>query len=221
MNLFRTPIGHARDLVTRMAAWVDDHRRVRRADRRVWGEPTTLAGVGQVTARWLEGEVRTSMGYGAGPDPETVPLIPVLARLNRAGFVTINSQPGETGDGYFQRAWVAGLADEATLARIIDAVDGTDLMLRYGFGRGAHRRYPRYPITVEGDSPETGWVCTSITCGLPRRDHDLVYECCSDAAYAAVMAAAQVDVVDPVWGRNDLLWPTLDAALTGHEGKPR
>jgi len=43
-------------------------------------------------------------------DAESEPLVPVLARLCRAGLLTTASQPGRGPDasGYEQRAFVAG-----------------------------------------------------------------------------------------------------------------
>ncbi|WP_157881130.1 DUF6919 domain-containing protein [Streptomyces griseoruber] len=69
------------------------------SDRRRWRSAHTVADLGELMALWLEGELRSWPGYmpGCGPDEETTHLIPSLAALNRAGFLTIASQPGETG----------------------------------------------------------------------------------------------------------------------------
>ncbi len=67
------------------------------ADRRAWEAARTLDDLGELTARWLEGTIASQPGYepGCGPDPETAALIPVVARCNRAGYVTCGSQPAE------------------------------------------------------------------------------------------------------------------------------
>ena len=72
------------------------------ADRQAWEAARTLADLGELTAQWLEGAIASQPAYtpGCGPDPETAPLIPVLACCNRAGYVTNGSQPGEAGTGY-------------------------------------------------------------------------------------------------------------------------
>jgi hypothetical protein len=79
------------------ACWRAATRRGRRADRPVAGRPR-----------------RGAPGYGEGPDPETSPL--TLTAWNRAGFITIASQPGTErklgwdGTRWRQRAAVQGLA---------------------------------------------------------------------------------------------------------------
>ncbi len=42
---------------------------------------------------------------------------------------------------------------------------------------------------------------------------EFIFEGIGDAAMNEVLDAWQVTVIDPVWGRNDVLWPTLIGAL--------
>ena len=100
------------------------------ADRQAWEAARTLADLGELTAQWLEGAIASQPAYtpGCGPDPETAPLIPVLACCNRAGYVTNGSQPGEAGTGYDgawweQRAAVEGFASPAVAERIWEAAE--------------------------------------------------------------------------------------------------
>ncbi len=101
-----------------------------RQDRERWASAKTLADLGELTAQWLEGTLASRPGYAvnAGPDPETIELIPVLARVNRAGFLTSGSQPGMgwelgyNGRLWRQRAFVQGFADDAMLGQIVMAV---------------------------------------------------------------------------------------------------
>ncbi|MER7048948.1 DUF6919 domain-containing protein [Streptomyces jumonjinensis] len=105
-----------------------------RADRARWRTARTLDDLGRLTADWLEGGLAHHLGYPDGPDPETAPLVPVLARLNRLGLVTVSSQPGhapEAGwDGavYAQRAAVDGwTTDRALLGALIRTARDHDL----------------------------------------------------------------------------------------------
>lgn len=63
----------------------------------LWRDARTLADLGELTARWLEGTVGSVPGTvpGCGPDEETGPLVAVLATANRAGFVT-SAGPGRS-----------------------------------------------------------------------------------------------------------------------------
>src|ERR1019366_4648592 len=72
-------------------------------------------------------------GYDGGPAPETVDLVPVLAAANRAGFITIGSQPGLLSEYSDQRAAVEGFAAPETLDRLRSAlhvkIDDSGLLL--------------------------------------------------------------------------------------------
>jgi len=100
-------------------------------DRRQWRDADSLAAIGELTARWLEGTLAyRPEDFATTPAPETRPLVPALAPLNRVGYVTTNSQPGvalRAGTG--QRAFVTGCCDELSLRRLERAVRDTDLVL--------------------------------------------------------------------------------------------
>jgi len=104
-------------------------------DSERWGTARTLTDLGELTAQWLEGKIGSVPGTmpGCGPDEETAELIPVLAACNRAGFVTVVSQPGEEpalgydGQIWTQRAALEGFADTATLEALRRHTAGTRL----------------------------------------------------------------------------------------------
>jgi len=100
-------------------------------DRRQWRDADSLAAIGELSARWLEGALAYQPeDFATEPAPETRPLVPVLAPLNRAGYVTTNSQPGvalRAGTG--QRAFVTGYCDDLSLRRLEGAVRDTDVVL--------------------------------------------------------------------------------------------
>lgn len=95
----------------------------------VWASARDHVQLGYLGAEWLEGHLRCQPGYNMGqpcrPDPETEELIPTLVALNRAGFVTDNSQPGIDGDScshgdvWRQRAFVDGWCTEATARALL------------------------------------------------------------------------------------------------------
>jgi Helix-turn-helix domain len=91
------------------------------ADAVHWRSAATLHDLGVLTARWLDGDIAFLPSYGAaGPDPETEELVPMLAPLNRAGFVTTNSQPGVPAeDGSCQRAFIEGFCDDELASAIL------------------------------------------------------------------------------------------------------
>lgn len=189
-------------------------------DRRVWAAPTDLRGLGEVTARWLTGDgVASQPAYepGCGPDPETHPeMIRVLAAANRAGYVTHASQPGVDypdggagGLGLLQRAGVCGFADDDTLNWLYAAAAGAGLVVVAAeapedddFGN-----LPSVDVTYVGMSPVT-WFGAPYSV-FDIRDPEVGYGVCSEAAQDALCRAWQVAVVDPVPGRDDVLWAAL------------
>lgn len=197
------------------------------ADRKRWAAARTLAGIGALTALWLEGAITSQPAYAdpapgedPGPDPETRGLVPVLAACNRAGFVTSCSQPGEitgsTGWPWKQRAAVEGFADGAALTRLRAAVAGTSVILTAQKPRRWRCSYSHaVPVSAGGASGRTR---TSFGVCLSRRhlaDSWTGYGVCHRDGVKALQTAWQVALIDPEWGRNDLLWPLL-AAFTAN-----
>jgi len=184
-----------------------------RADRKLWRQAASLPELCELMARWLEGELSMWPGYADGAADETADLVPVLARANRAGLLTDQSQPGVDGPGFDgarwqQRAAVSGLvADEQVLyalARVAEAHRLTILV------RSADDTSERPGVTctrVDGESS------TVFGRQLSRRDLRLIWRTVSWKALGEIEGAWQVTLVDPEFGRNDRLWPALDEVI--------
>jgi hypothetical protein len=176
------------------------------ADVAQWQAARTLADLGEVTARFLEGEIGETPSHLGPPVAETTPLIPVLAAVNRAGFVTHQSQPGVAPGrgGSAQRANVSGFASDATFSRLMTLVAGAELVITAARGL-AEDWQPSVVVTIVDGAPYT-------RDGGSERAGDLEYyyaEYCHPDAIKALCEAWQVTFIDPVWGRNDQLWPLL------------
>lgn len=186
-----------------------------RHDRRAWRTATTLADLGHLTARWLEGDLKSRPGYQPryGPDDETRDLIPTLATCNRAGFLTDQSQPGYDGTGYDgarwqQRAAVQGYINNRDLLERIQgaAVNAGLIVLIHTSGDGDGWRTSSYvPATVREGMP-----LTSFGGQLTERDIQLSWLGTSSQAIMAATDAHQVALIDPDFNRDDRLWPLLD-----------
>ena len=187
-----------------------------RQDRDLWASARTLTDLGELTARWIEGRIASQPGYCGPSDIEDPALVPLLARLNRAGFVTTGSQIGESGPVWDQRAAVEGFAGEWLAVRLVCAARAVGLLAvghspadlprwRYRYGRS---------VTVTRAS---GRDYTGFGVQLPRRhirDSWVGYGMCDRAAVHSLCTAWQVTIIDPEWGRHDLLWPVLAGAVT-------
>jgi hypothetical protein len=196
---------------------------VSKSDRVAWGSARTLAGLGELTARWLEGSLASVPGYCGPPDEETAGLVPVLGKLNRAGFVTTGSQPGDDGTGYdgarwLQRAAVEGFAGYREAVAITNAASNAGLTcVAYTPASLPRWRY-RYDRSVTVTTRD-GEHETYFGVHLPRRHirHRWIgYGICHRDAVKALCAAWQVTVIDPEWGRAGLLWDVLAEALYPH-----
>lgn len=193
-------------------------------DRAIWATARTLEDAGELTARWLERRIEEHCCYYGGPDPETIPLVPVLARLNRAGFVTTASQPGGDGTGYDgarwqQRAAVEGFAGSYLAQRLQHAVidAGLDYVL-HAPGDLPWWRYrtDREMVVTLRDGEEYTWFGQHLS----RRDirsWRVGWGACHRDAVKALCSAWQVTLIDPEWGRESLLWDTLAALCPASE----
>jgi len=177
-------------------------------DVAAWKAAKSVKDLGELTARWLEGDVKYQPGYFGEPAEETIPLVEFLASVNRAGFYTTNSQPGEPiKDWSGQRACVEGFCQEQLAKKISSALLKTDLVM-IATPPGAASDV-QICITIDDDK-ECTWVGGPTELG-PIVD---LYDDELDAlALAALLTAWQVCIIDPVWGRNDLLWTRLVEAI--------
>lgn len=168
---------------------------------RHWNRARTVADLGNLMADWLEGRISKRPGYcGGETDPETRALLPTLIAVNRAGFVTDNSQPGcdevVQGKRWVQRAAVDGwIGDEALYRRLVTGARRMGLTVADG----------RAVIATEwGGRPHTAFGE-----GGALRDLRVTWQGTSREAFAAIQQAHHVAIIDPQWGPSDRLWRLL------------
>jgi hypothetical protein len=207
------------------------------ADHDRWRTARSLADIGSATADWLERRLPSLTGYEplAGPDDETTDLVPVLATLNRSGFVTTSSQPGrpDTGDGWRQRAAVTGFASARMLARVwrlqsttwcpdVAAWDTPGSPLRPGVSAwalttpsGADDDWTHPGIAVTTHHHE---VVTAFGGRRTREDIQELYPDCRPSVHVSLARTTQLTLFDPEWGRDGLLWRSLAVLLRLNDG---
>jgi hypothetical protein len=178
---------------------------------RIWSDARSIGDLGGAMAGWLEGRVASWPGCSAGPDEETLPLVPVLARLNRRGYVTTMSQPGDGGGTWTQRAAVEGWigVTDPLLPRIVRAARTAGLIVSaYGSGRSVG---PRRGLAATRRGTETGITFGGRPGGL--RAAPELSGVGRGARRELVRDGVFLAVIDPVWGRDDVLWSVLDQAI--------
>jgi len=198
--------------------WIDSRSHSRRVKLGGWGEAETFTDVGELTARWLLGEIPEQPGYNGGPDDETAELADTLARVSRAGYVTLNFQPAFDGPGYDGAQWqqreaVQGFVeDRVTLARLADAADHAGLLVIVN--RSTRSRGKDTRVTVTRRKTEDNDWAVAVSFGWTFSRPELrwtLYEGCGPAAVEAMCNAWQLTLVDPVWGGGGRVALVLDA----------
>ena len=188
---------------------------------RHWKDARTVADLGNLTANWLEGRGSQYPAYGdPRPAEETAELIPALTALNRSGFLTDNSQPGEYGRGYDGRIWtqlpfVTGFVarDNRQLVKAIQRDCRAIGLVVVIDGRRDDRRPGGIPAVLVGDE-------VPMNVGTRVRDRDLRNAWAEDAphAVAALLASYQVTVIDLEGERTTRMWDVLIRVAAKHGG---
>lgn len=181
-----------------------------------WRRARDLADLCELGARFVEGRLDRFPGWGAAcTDDESVAVAQHLARVNRAGFLTVASQrgtrpgPGSDGRTERRRAFVAGfLADAGRLAPLADRGLRT-----WAFG-ARETGGDEFPVG------ERGGEAFLLAGGAAGPDElELFRPALGARALAALARTSFCWVVDPVWGRDRRLWQALeDVLLAGCDG---
>jgi hypothetical protein len=188
----------------------DQHGRLR-SDRGVWRQATTLEAAGELTARWLESRSEYQPGtFAPSFDEETRPIAAALAEINRNGLFTKESQPGIRADaGHAQRQYVTGFCSAAAAAELV-ALSTRSELITIGHAP-AEVSAAAVPVTFDGDA-----VVTVLGSSETPVEDDQLRDWSEETNETLALLLADswyVEVLDPVWGRNDVLLPEVLAAL--------
>lgn len=182
-------------------------------DDRAWSDAQSVADLGRLTADWLQGRIHWHPEYGPddGLDDETSGLIPVLAAVNRAGFLTVESQPGDDsyarGSRWEQRAAVGGFVHDRRLLKTLtrEAKRAGLEVITY---RPGDRCRGRYPVTRQDGKPVSGFGTY-----VPPIHLENIWEGIGPGAHRQLAAAHQLTIIEPDWGPSDALWRMLAGAI--------
>lgn len=179
-------------------------------DRGVWRQATTLEAAGELTARWLEGGSSYQPGhFAAGSDDETKPIASALAELNRNGLFTRESQPGIRAGDAAQRQYVTGFCSAGTAGSLLGLSTRTELVtVAHAPGEASSAAIP---VTLAG--PE---ITTVLGSSENPVEEDQIRDWADETNDALALLLADswyVEILDPVWGRNDVLLPAVLVAL--------
>src|SRR5262249_23122821 len=150
-------------------------------------------------------------GHSNGPDEETAEIAETLAAVNRAGCVTMQSQPGCDEDGWRQRAAVELLVDDmAVRARLRALCEKAGLIYQEAQPRRWRTDYKPTVLATERISGGE-WTPNTEFGAIPTRGSIRDALTVSEASVNAAETAWQVTIVDPEWGSSACLLAVLDA----------
>ncbi len=179
----------------------------RGASRALWLRASTFQELCELGARFCLGELAHFPGWGVDVlDAESIELEPVLARLNRSGFLTTCSQPGVDAPEreLRQRAFVAGFADAAWIEVARTRVRAAGLRLAV-LEPGAELS-ERIPVTIERGLVRVELGAAPHAAELACFEDDLAPE-----VLAVLARMPWVAVWDERFGASTRLWDALDA----------
>jgi len=185
--------------------------------RRAWAATRTTQDHADLVIAWLEGRYRFTTGHMGPPDPETESITAELVRINAAGLVTTNSQPGVLGadrHGRFdQRAYLHAYGPAELVERVARAAAAAGLWVETDPALPGCQTMPEHaPVTF---APETGKVWT--TARLWNRDSAPMWDSGAVSwhrdSLLAWRTAPMIAVIDPEPGSNRL-WDVVTGALT-------
>ncbi len=179
-----------------------------------WRAARTFDHLCELGARFIEGAPVGFPGWLPGElDDESDSQVALLARAQRAGFLTLASQPGlppEPGaDGRIERrrAFVFGFATPDLAACLERAAKAAGLLITHFSARESGGE--PWPVAQRGSD-------TFLAVGDAQGPAELaLFE---DAlgpgpALEALAATRYLVLVDPTWGRDDRLWPAIAQAI--------
>ncbi|MBT2533427.1 hypothetical protein J7E83_15125 [Arthrobacter sp. ISL-48] len=183
-------------------------------DKGAWRQATTLEAAGELTARWLEGTSQYQAAtFTPGYDDETGPIAAELAALNRNGLFTKESQPGLKSPRSAQRQYVTGFCSAETAAELLNLSTRTELVtVAHAPGESSSAAIPvtldgREVVTVLGSSENP--VQEDQIEGWADESNETLALLLADSWY--------VEILDPIWGRNNVLLPAIQSALRARQ----
>jgi len=175
----------------------------------------------QIVVDWLRGQRAELPTHLGPPAPETGSLTDILVTLNQAGVVTLNSQPGTTG----QRAYLTALVAPHQVDCICRLARDRGMLADHLQLTAPSAHFGSYRVSMPGTGTWTlhrvGTVDEPIDGGEPRiveadpartiraRDEALLL-----TPDPRIRAAYLLFATDPQWGREDALWDAMLAAAS-------
>ena len=170
--------------------------------------------------KYLNGEITRVPTYAGELEPDTIPQLGVLKRINKLGFLTIDSQDGlhekEGEEETYQRAYVHGFMRKDVYNRFSSKMIATDLIcMGYPITRDPCNTGMSIVVTRErGEATGRKWrdytqMPLSV---LDQSDWELLVSY-SPKVLIEKDDIYQVTIIDPVWKRSNYLMEVVHKML--------
>lgn len=165
--------------------------------------------------KYLVGENDGIPTYDGPLDEETKELVPDLVELNKNGFLTVDSQPGVLNDETWQRSYVEFFVKKSVWDKLYAFLMYSDLFYVYcdisnPLSCSSCSSWPLTIDIVDGVGIcETAFNPSSMDA---ETTFEILTEGCTPTAKENIgKNLVWAVVVDPVWGRTDLLKRMVEA----------
>jgi len=163
---------------------------------------------------YLKGDIELTPWHLAPLMPESKEILTSLEKLNQAGFVTYNSQPGEaysiTRNGR-QKAYVDGLVTSENAEHLVEhfsALGQYRIFTKPNTDFSPNRPYT-YPVTQDSFGRNfTHGPSNKVANAIEFFDSDEFLE----DAWSLLSSLVTVNITDTRWGKNEL-WNEILVAL--------
>jgi hypothetical protein len=188
--------------------------KLRRKNRhmRMWQDAETFAELCALSEKFVLGQLALTPNHGGPRMPETREIGPALAHANRAGFLTIGSQPGEDPEehhGWRQRAGVEGHAND----EVLDKLGSIFADLRpHRIHMNVQGTYPwrnDYSTHVLVTGHVSGQEFTHFGARFSRKQLRFIWDGIQTHLIKEILGMHTITIIDKKWGPETLLWERL------------
>lgn len=184
----------------------------RHADEQRWRDARSFAELCELGARFAEGKLACFPGWGWDAlDVESDALRDALARANRAGCLTLCSQPGarDAARELEQRAFVCAFAEPELAARLERPGRGFELRIV----RADDVEHAEVPVTIE-----RGQVRVAIGGAAHAAERACFEDALAPALLDELVSRPLVCAWSAEFGPEVAFWPALLRALESRDG---
>lgn len=162
----------------------------------------------------LEGKIPVTPTYGGALFPDTIAQVDNIIKLNKLGFLTLDSQDGLRTENKLQRAYIDGYMYNNTFQKIVSKLIRTEIIyMSFYLIIEIEEDHPRFPVTIK--IPENTMETSISLIGYGNcSDWDNILDMSPELEdNVDIKELRFVQFIDPIWCRSNLLVDLLLACM--------